>query len=236
MVEVSVLFLGDWLEQDVAPYLGFASPERQTAVARFRFASDKNRSLWTELFSRWRLAETAGLSPAEIEISHDEKGKPFCKSLPLSVSLSHSGPYIAVAVGQSPVGVDVERKRKINLSVSERWFRPEEHELLLSLPDAERPLAFLRLWTLKEAALKYTGKGLAGGPETVDCRALLEAANDGNADDLAGRSFPLAQESFVSVVAPRSELPDKSRIFTIKREATGIYGDAIFTEQDAVTS
>ena len=35
MAEVSVLVLGDWLENDVLPYLGFASSERQTAVARF---------------------------------------------------------------------------------------------------------------------------------------------------------------------------------------------------------
>ena len=236
MAEVSVLFLGDWLGNDVAPYLGFASSGRLAAVDRFRFASDKNRSLWTELFARWRLAEASGLAPSEIEISHDEKGKPFCKSLPLSVSLSHSGPYIAVAVGQSPVGVDVERKRKINLSVSARWFRPEEHKLLLSLPEAERPSTFLRLWTLKEAALKYTGEGLAGGPETVDCLALMEAEKNGNADDLAGRCFPLAQESFVSIVAPRNELPDKARVFAIERGENGIYGDARFTEQDSITS
>lgn len=236
MAEVSVLFLGDWLENDVAPYLGFASKERQAAVARFRFASDKNRSLWAELFARWRLAEATGLSPAEIEISHDEKGKPFCKSPPLSVSLSHSGPYIAVAVGKSAVGVDVERKRKISLAVSRRWFRPEEHEFLTSLPEEERARAFFRFWTLKEAALKYTGEGLAGGPETVDCFALLETAEKGNADALAGRNFPLPQEATVGVVAARKELPDKARIFIIERGENGIYGDAIFTEQDSIIS
>ncbi len=236
MAEVSVLFLGDWLESDVAPYLGFASSERQAAVARFRFASDKNRSLWAELFARWRLAETAGLSPAEIEISHDEKGKPFCKNHALSVSLSHSGAYIAVAVGQSAVGVDVERKRKFSLSVSRRWFRPKEHEFLTSLPEEERSRAFFRLWTLKEAALKYTGEGLAGGPETVDCFALLDAAEKENADALAGRNFLLPQEATVGVVAARKALPDKARIFTIGHGENGIYGDAVFTEQDSITS
>lgn len=236
MAEVSVLFLGDWLENDILPYLGFASSERQTAVARFRFASDKNRSLWAELFARWRLAETAGLSPAEIEISHDEKGKPFCKNSPLSVSLSHSGAYIAVAVGQRAVGVDVERKRKFSLSVSRRWFRPEEHEFLASLPEKESARAFFRFWTLKEAALKYTGEGLAGGPETVDCFALLEAAEKGNADALAGRNFPLPREATVGVVAARRELPKKARIFTIAHKESGIYGDIHFAEQDSITS
>ena len=236
MAEVSVLVLGDWLENDVLPYLGFASSERQAAVARFRFASDKNRSLWAELFARWRLAEATGLSPAEIEISHDEKGKPFCKSPPLSVSLSHSGPYIAVAVGKSAVGVDVERKRKISLAVSRRWFRPEEHEFLTSLPEEERARAFFRFWTLKEAALKYTGEGLAGGPETVDCFALLEAAEKGDADALAGRNFPLPREATVGVVAARRELPDKARMFTIGQGENGIYGNTVFTEQDSIIS
>ena len=236
MAEVSVLFLGDWLENDVSPYLGFASSERQAAVARFRFASDKNRSLWAELFARWRLAEAAGLSPAEIEISHDEKGKPFCKNLPFSVSLSHSGAYIAVAVGKSAVGVDVERKRKISLAVSRRWFRPEEHEFLTSLPEEESARAFFRFWTLKEAALKYTGEGLAGGPETVNCFALLESAGKENVDALAGRNFPLPQEATVGVVAARRELPDKARMFTIAHKESGVYGDAHFAEQDSITS
>ena len=236
MAEVSVLVLGDWLENDVLPYLGFASSERQTAVARFRFASDKNRSLWAELFARWRLAEAAGLSPAEIEISHDEKGKPFCKNLPFSVSLSHSGAYIAVAVGKSAVGIDVERKRKISLAVSRRWFRPEEHEFLTSLPEEESARAFFRFWTLKEAALKYTGEGLAGGPETVDCFALLDAAEKEDAEALAGPNFPLPQEATVGVVAARRELPKKARIFTIAHKESGIYGDVHFAEQDSITS
>ena len=226
MAEMSVLFLGDWLESDVAPYLGFASEERQAAVRRFRCASDRNRSLWAELFSRWRVAEFAGVSPAEVALAHDEKGKPFCRNLPLSVSLSHSGPYIAVAIGQNAIGVDVERKRKISLAVSKRWFRPEEG----------RAQSFLRLWTLKEAALKYTGEGLSGGIDAVDCFSLLEAARNGNAGDLSGRNFPLGQEAVAGIVAEKNELPDKARVFTIQRETNGIYGNACFAEQDAVTS
>ena len=108
MAEVFVLALGDWLERDVSTYLPYASAERRESVARFRHASDKSRSLWAELFARQRLAEAAGVSFSEIEIAHDEKGKPFWKGGSLSVSLSHSGGYIAVAVGQDAVGVDVE--------------------------------------------------------------------------------------------------------------------------------
>lgn len=231
MAEVFVLSLCDWPESDVARYLSFASTERQDAVARFRFASDKNRSLWTELFARWCIAQAVGKKPRDVSIAHDEKGKPFCPGTPVSVSLSHSGAYIAVAVGQNAVGVDVERRRKMNLSVSERWFRPKEHALLLSLSENDCARTFLRFWTLKEAALKYSGKGLSGGLENVDCLALLDAEGNGSADDLAGQSFSLDQEAVVSIVAQRSDLPPKARHFHIEHSENGIYGNACFAEQ-----
>ena len=133
MTEINVLVLGDWLERDVSPYLPYASAERRKSVARFCHASDKSRSLWAELFARQRLSEAAGVSPLVVEIIHDEKGKPLWKGGSLSVSLSHSGSYIAVAVGREAVGVDVEKKRKAAPAVAKRWFRPEENALLETL-------------------------------------------------------------------------------------------------------
>ncbi len=94
---------------------------------------------------------------------------------------------------------------------------------------------FLRFWTLKEAALKNTGEGLSGGLETVDCSALLDAAERGTADDLAGRFFPLADEAAVSIVARREELPQTVRLFTLERDANGVYGDAGFSERDSLS-
>lgn len=234
MAEVFVLALGAWLERDVSTYLPYASAERRESVARFRHASDKSRSLWAELFARQRLAEAAGVSFSEIEIAHDEKGKPFWKGGSLSVSLSHSGGYIAVAVGQDAVGVDVEKKRKAVPAVAKRWFRPTENALLESLAEPERARLFFRLWTMKEAALKYAGEGLSGGLETVDCLALAEAARSGRDDALAGRSFTLDGEATVGVVTRRGELPTEARLFTIEAVGQGSFCDAVFSEQTAI--
>ena len=234
MTEISVLALGDWLERDVSPYLPYASAERREGVARFRHASDKNRSLWAELFARWRLAEAAGVPVSEVAIAHDEKGKPFWPGGSLSLSISHSGNYIAVAVGQEAVGVDVEKKRKAAPAVAKRWFRPEENELLESLSETERTQTFFRLWTLKEAALKYAGEGLSGGIENVDCLALIEAARSGAEDALAGRSFALDGDATVGVVARRGELPTEARLFTIEAVEQGVYGDANFAERATI--
>ncbi len=234
MTEINVLVLGDWLERDVSPYLPYASEERRESVARFRNASDKSRSLWAELFARQRLAEAAGVSPLEVGIAHDEKGKPFWKGGSLSVSLSHSGSYIAAAVGREAVGVDVEKKRKAASAVAKRWFRPEENALLETLSEPERTRLFFRLWTMKEAALKYAGEGLPGGLETVDCLALMEAARNGGDDALAGRSFALDGDATVGVVTRRGELPAAARLFTIEAGEKGVFGDAYFAERAAI--
>lgn len=234
MTEISVLVLGDWLERDVSPYLPYASAERRESVARFRHASDRSRSLWAELFARQRLAEAAGVSPLEVGIAHDGKGKPFWPGGSLSVSLSHSGGYIAVAVGQDTVGVDVEKKRKAAPAVAKRWFRPEENALLETLSEPERTRMFFRLWTLKEAALKYAGEGLSGGLETVDCLALMEAARNGGDDAPAGRSFALDGDATAGVVTRRRELPAEARLFTIETGEQGVYGDAYFAERAAI--
>ena len=234
MAEVFVLALGDWLERDVSPYLPYASAERRESVARFRHASDKSRSLWAELFARQRLSEAAGVSPLEVGIIHDEKGKPLWKGGSLSVSFSHSGSYIAVAVGREAVGVDVEKKRKAVPAVAKRWFRPEENALLETLSEPERTRLFFRLWTMKEAALKYAGEGLSGGLETVDCLALMEAARNGGDDALAGRSFALDGDATVGVVTRRGELPTEARLFTIEAVEQGVFGDAYFAERAAI--
>lgn len=234
MTKVSVLALGDWLERDVSPYLPYASAERRESVARFHHVSDKNRSLWAELFARWRLAEAAGVSPSEVEIAHDEKGKPFWPGGSFSASLSHSGGYIAVAVGREAVGVDVEKKRKAAPAVAKRWFLPEENTLLERLSEQERTRTFFRLWTMKEAALKQMGEGLSGGLESVDCLALMEAARSGDEDVLAGRSFAFDGDATVGVVTRRAELPKTLSVFTMEERAAGVYGDAGFSERETI--
>ncbi|MBR5908745.1 MAG: 4'-phosphopantetheinyl transferase superfamily protein, partial [Schwartzia sp.] len=234
MAEICVLALGEWLEVDVSPYLPYASAERRESVARFRHASDKNRSLWAELFTRWCLAEAAGVPISEVAIAHDEKGKPFWPGGSLSLSISHSGNYIAVAVGEETIGVDVEKKRKAAPAVAKRWFRLEENTLLESLSEAERSRLFFRLWTVKEAALKYAGEGLSGGIENVDCLALIEAARSGAEDELAGQSFALDGDATVSVVARCDELPTEARLFALEAVKQGVYGDANFAERATI--
>jgi 4'-phosphopantetheinyl transferase len=77
-------------------------------------------------------------------------------------SLSHAPGLVAVLVSDAPCGVDIEQRRLVQvLAVARRYFAAAEVEWLEQLDEAERLPGFLRLWTLKEAAVKALGTGLA---------------------------------------------------------------------------
>ena len=233
MLEVSALFLGEWLRLEVSPYFAYVTDaERRSRLERYRSPEGRSRSLFAELFARWRLARAAGVEPAAVRLIHDKAGAPVWAGGGLYVSLSHSGGYVAVGIGDGPLGVDVECRRRIGLDIARRWFRPKEYDYLRALPPEAQRRQLLRFWTLKESALKRTGAGLAGGLDSVDCRALIEAGRSRLDDDVpAGRSFSLPGDDVLSVVAPRASLPETVRLFHIARRERGVYGGLAFEER-----
>ena len=97
-------------------------------------------------------------------IAVEEKGKPyFLYNENLHFSISHTKSHIAIALHNKPIGIDIENTRKCNLSLAKRYFHSEEYSYLSSLPQEEQDQAFTKLWTLKEAYVKCTGEGIAGG-------------------------------------------------------------------------
>jgi non-ribosomal peptide synthetase-like protein len=86
------------------------------------------------------------------------------------VNLASSGGVLAVALSDEfDIGVDVELLGGRTDSVI-LWsaLTRGERRRLLAAPAPARPELFLRMWTLKEAVLKCTGAGLAGGPERLE--------------------------------------------------------------------
>ncbi len=95
-------------------------------------------------------------------LGKDKNGKPFLEKHPeIYVNLSHSGPYAACALGEAPVGVDVEAwKKRSRWEGITRKLHPEEREDLWKTDEAEREKRFLNLWVLKESFMKAEGRGL----------------------------------------------------------------------------
>lgn len=84
-------------------------------------------------------------------------GKPYLKGFPnFQFNISHSEDLCAVAFSNKPIGVDVEKHRKVNLEIAKRYFNQEEKNFVTDT------LSFFYVWTRKEAYLKMTGEGLKG--------------------------------------------------------------------------
>lgn len=135
---------------------------RQQKIDRLHFLKDKRLSLGVHLLLNKALGEI-GITDKNPEIALGEHGKPYFKNIPdIHFNLSHSGTKVMCAVSSSPVGCDVEKVQKPNLSIAEKFFSKDEYEFI-SAKETENEQAdfFYRIWTLKESFIKCTGLGLS---------------------------------------------------------------------------
>jgi 4'-phosphopantetheinyl transferase len=89
-----------------------------------------------------------------------------CDHVP-SISLSHSGGWVAVAASDAgAIGIDIEvhRPHRNFNAIAAAAFGPEEQWLV----SAGGAAGFYRIWTLKEAMAKASGEGIAMVADRTD--------------------------------------------------------------------
>jgi len=103
----------------------------------------------------------AKIKNKEIEIRKEKKGQPYFydlkkdKASNLHLSITHSGEFALAAVGQSPIGIDIEKIEERSESFyKEAFTEKERNEISLN---AEKGTIY---WTIKEAITKALGEGL----------------------------------------------------------------------------
>ncbi len=137
--------------------------ERARAV-RFSFERHRREYVAAHALARLMLSEACFRRPQDLVFKAEPGGKPFlADAAHAHFNLSHCDGLVACAVSRDvAVGVDVEpTDRDVPVEIADRYFAPAERAWLSGLPEAERGLGFLRLWTLKEAVIKATGRGVA---------------------------------------------------------------------------
>lgn len=144
--------------------------ERMRA-ARFRHGHD--RLVYVLAHALWRkaLGRCLDLDPLDVPLTSTALGQPVLPGTGLATSLSHSGRWVALAVGAiSTVGVDIERT-PVDLRLEdllENVCHEDEAAVLAALPSPERETRVLQLWTRKEALLKAFGVGLTESPASIE--------------------------------------------------------------------
>jgi 4'-phosphopantetheinyl transferase len=136
--------------------------ERRRAE-RTGHAAVRRRFVTGRALLRSLVAETLPTSAVEVRIDQEPLGRPWLPDHPetgVSVSATHDRVVVAVAVGTSHLGVDVERlDRPLHIPAG-RWCTPTEVVALERLTDRDRRRRHLELWTGKEAVTKALGTGL----------------------------------------------------------------------------
>lgn len=140
--------------------------ERQEKINKLRNQEKAKKQLFSSAFLQYVLSKALDLPMEAVAYTYGEYGKPELiysgkeQRGQIDFNLSHSGSYAVLAVSDRPVGIDVECLKKNRLTVAERFFCEKEYEDILKAEEGKRDSRFLEYWTMKEAYVKRTGKGL----------------------------------------------------------------------------
>lgn len=146
-------------EQEVARLLPIASSQRREQALRYahtfgQFCCLKSYEMLTAL-----LASTPSFL-------YNEYGAPYLENGPY-FSISHCKQGIAVAVSETPIGIDIEAIRPFNEGLMRKTMNSEEQTHILSSLNPE--IEFIRLWTRKEAYVKMQGTGIIADMHDILC-------------------------------------------------------------------
>ena len=159
--------LGDAVSTNLTPLL---SDDERVRAARFVHAADRRDYTVAHALLRLALSLYSPTNPAAWRFETEPLGKP--KLAPghdlssLVFNLSHTRGYVACAVARAgELGVDIE---SINEQIEVRDiarlnFSPVEIAQLDSCTARDIHHRFVEFWTLKEAFVKATGKGITAG-------------------------------------------------------------------------
>lgn len=137
--------------------------ESRQKVARFVHKQDKIRTLIGEILIRKKISEQLGIRNDEIIFAKNSYGKPYLKNdRNFHFNISHSGDFVVVAVGDKPVGIDVEQVKYMDdyRRIAERYFTKSELAYITKI-DCDNLGRFFEIWTAKESYIKCQGKGLS---------------------------------------------------------------------------
>ncbi len=149
---------GFFTEEGLKALLPLVSEVRRKKAERFLKIEDKIRCIYAEILLK-------KVHPDMIDgFLTDKNGKPYIPG-GAPFSISHSGKYVAVMVGEG--GIDIQQVKDVNDGVIKRVISKAELEFLSAQED--KTDAFFKLWTLKEAAVKAMGTGFKLSPAEIEC-------------------------------------------------------------------
>ncbi len=133
---------------------------RKEKIERLQQDPAKKLSAAAGMLARIGIGQALGIDPHTVSIRRGKNGKPYAQDLDIHFSLSHSGNLAVCAISDCPVGIDVERMRKVDYRVAQKWFTVREQYYIFS-EKRKQEKRFFEIWTKKEAYVKRIGTGIS---------------------------------------------------------------------------
>ena len=160
------LYIDDRFQEiNIDEVLPLLSEQRREQVLRFKHEGARKQCAAAYLLLKRALKEVYGISESPL-FEYDEGGKPTLKDHPdIHFNISHCGKAVACVVADRPVGIDVEETNRYKDSIARYAMNDKEYDEINNSANPDE--TFTKLWTMKEALLKYTGEGLRRDIKTV---------------------------------------------------------------------
>jgi 4'-phosphopantetheinyl transferase len=161
-----MIYLNDDIASfDVEAALPLLSEQRREQTLKFRYELGRKTCAAAYLLLCEGLQKEYGIMERPL-FEYGEHGKPFIVGHPdIHFNISHCREAVLCVVSDRPVGVDIESIREYRDSLVHYTMNDAE---TARIEQAERPeVAFIRLWTMKEAKLKLSGRGIMDNMKDV---------------------------------------------------------------------
>jgi 4'-phosphopantetheinyl transferase len=131
----------------------------------FRFKKKKDSLLYLtgRYYIKKIISEKTKIPIEKIIIKTTKFGRPALhkpKIKNFDFNISHSGDYVAIAISNKKIGVDIEKIKPLDLEIAESYFTPKELSYIKG-NTKDKLTSFYKIWTLKESYIKAIGKGLS---------------------------------------------------------------------------
>ena len=151
------------LNSDISRYKDYISEYRYEKAKRQKKIQNQLLGIGAELL----LGKYLGRRP---NYTVDEYGKPAGEEV--EFNFSHSGSIAVCAVSHTPVGVDVEKIRDVNMDIAKKKFCSNEYKNIINSQQPREK--FFEYWVKKESYVKALGMGLRMPFNETDTDAVAD--------------------------------------------------------------
>lgn len=160
MINLYAININNEITQErIQELYSYISKQEMVRINSFNHYDDQMRSLLGKILARYMLRKVYNLRNSTIYISYNNYGKPYLKNYPYYFNISHSNSWVVCAIGNTEVGVDIERIENIDINIIKSNYTNIEYMDILNKSINDRCEYFFDIWTLKESFAKYIGKG-----------------------------------------------------------------------------